>query len=398
MSIFSSYKKIFLLGFIAVTLVVIPFSVYVAQQRQQTKSQAAKSTTLSFEPKSPTVKVNEILTLNIVLNPNAGTTTPSSPNQVSFVKLVVGFDQTKFETLTDGTESLTPSKDPLNKLTSILEDPVYTPTTASISLSVGADPANVLETNAKIAVLKLKAKAVTNVPTEITLDGSQVLSIASTDGTSENVLSSVNRATVTIAGDSSTTIPSPTLTSAPSSTSSATANKSPACTALGLDRASSGTAPYSITFTATGNDTDGTISKVTFNFGDSPVQDITQTGGIGTNSVSVQTSHTYNNPGIYKASATLTDNNGTISTVDNNCSQTITVATRTTTVNTSEPGEPNSPATSFIAEVPETPTPASTVFFQQPSLPPTGPGAEILGIGIIGVIITAIGGLLLILL
>lgn len=73
MSIFSSYKKFFLLGFIIVILVAIPFSVYLAQQTQETRSRATPSTTLSFEPSEPSVNVDGILTLNVVLNPGTGT-------------------------------------------------------------------------------------------------------------------------------------------------------------------------------------------------------------------------------------------------------------------------------------------------------------------------------------
>lgn len=215
MSILSSYKKIFLLGFIIVILTAIPLSVYIAQKRQQTTIRASKSTTLSFEVPSPTTKVGDTLTMNIVLDPGTGTTA----NQVSFVKLIVNFDAEKFTTVSD---SLAYNPNLPNTLTSVLEGPTSTSGTTSISLSIGTDPANVLTTRTKIATLKLKALAPTeSAPTKVTFDNSQILSIASSDSTSENVLSTTTPANVTISGSSSSSSTSPTgtpaVTAAPSS-------------------------------------------------------------------------------------------------------------------------------------------------------------------------------------
>ena len=221
MSIFSSYKKIFLLGFIIVILIAIPLSVYIAQQRQRTTSQAAKSTVLSFEPAQPTIKVGETLTLNVVLDPTSG----STANQVSFAKLIINFDPSKFTTVAG---SLAPNPNSPNTLTSVLEDAAYTSGTASISLSIGADPTKVLTTKANIAILKLKALSQTdsNNPSSITFDQTtQVLSIAASDRTSENVLSTTSPAIVTInsmpsapSSVSSISPITPTVTTTPSST------------------------------------------------------------------------------------------------------------------------------------------------------------------------------------
>lgn len=210
MSIFSSYKKIFLLGFIVVILIAIPFSVYIAQKRQQTTIKASASTTLSFEPSSPTTEVGNTLKLDIVLDPGTG----PSANQVSFVKLIIDFDPSKFTTVSG---SLVPNPKFPNTLTSILEDPVYESGKASISLSIGADPTRVVTTKIKIAILQLKALSTTDAsnPSSITFDttpnNTQVLSIAGSDQTSENVLSTTIPATVTIKTASSAQ-PSPSAT------------------------------------------------------------------------------------------------------------------------------------------------------------------------------------------
>ena len=218
MSIFSSYKKMFLLGFIIVILVAIPISVYIAEQHQQITSKASASTTLSFLPSSSTATTGGELTLDVLLDP--GTADPKTANQVSFVKLVIKFDESKLQA-----EDLAPSKDPSNKLTSVLEDPIYnkpgSPGSASISLSIGADPTQVITTKTKIATLKFKALSLTAAgnPTSIIFDsGTQILSIAPSDQTSENVfnqLSTTTPATVTITSGSSGSPSAPAPTSAP---------------------------------------------------------------------------------------------------------------------------------------------------------------------------------------
>jgi len=395
MSIFSSYKKIFLLGFIVAILIAIPFSVYIAQKRQQTTSQASKSTILSLDPVSSAISVGDTLTLNVMLDPGAGPT----PNQVSFVKISVKFDATKFEKITDG-ESLAPNPDSPsspNTLTAILEGPTYEAGKASISLSIGADPTKVVITKTKIAVLKLKAIAVATptIPNITFYDPpeTQVLSIAGSDGTSENVLSTTVPASVTIAQAAAGTTPTaapasvnPTaaLTPTPSGTSSGSASLevAPICSGLNVDRATTGNAPYSLTFTAVGNDKDGTISKVSYNFGDGPVQTITTGGGIGTNSVNNQISHTYNNAGSYTAYAILTDNKNNLSEKIDSCAKTITVNLATAI------GGGSAPQT--IVSIP-TQVPVAT-------LAPTGDGKTMMNLGILGAIFTIVGGAFFILL
>lgn len=116
-----------------------------------------------------------------------------------------------------------------------------------------------------------------------------------------------------------------------------------------------------------GSDTDGTIRKVSFNFGDS-IEDLTGGGGIGTSSVSAQMLHAYKTPGIYTAYAILTDNNNNLSTQQDSCTKTITI------------GGSSQPNPTIIV---------------QPPLPPTGDGKIIFGLGTLGIVLTIIGGALL---
>ena len=101
------------------------------------------------------------------------------------------------------------------------------------------------------------------------------------------------------------------------------------------------------------------------------MQDITQGGGIGTNTVNAQVSHIYNTAGTFTTSATLTDNSGATSN-SVTCSQTITVIAGGTG-GTSPP-------------VLATPT---------PTIEPSGPSETIVGIGLIGILLTIIGGVIL---
>lgn len=373
MSIFSSYKKIFLLGFIVIILLAIPFSVYIAQQRQNISSKAALSTTLSFDPATVTEKAENTVTLNVMLDPGTG----ASANQVSFVKLSIKFDQTKFTVV-----SLEPNT-VNNTLKEKVEEPQYDNTAgkASISLSIGADPANVLKTKTKIAILQLKPIAAT-APTSpnVTFDtaNTQVLSVASADQTSENVLSTTTPATVTVTAATATSASSGLI-----------------CSGLSVDRSTTGNAPYSLTLTVIGSNSNGTINKVSLNFGDGPIQDLTTGGGIGTNSVNTQISHTYNNAGTYSAYAILTDNNGNLSAQQNSCTKSITVNSGGPTGTGS--GTVGNPFVTVPTQEPIATNAPEIALPPQITLPPTGPGAKILGIGAIGVVLTIIGGALLLL-
>jgi len=388
MSSLLSPKKLILIGFIVVLLIAIPLTVYLVQKQQEIRSKAAPSTILSLTPESTTVQVGQTVNFDIMMDPGN--------NQVSFVKLGIIYDPTKLEVTTNG---FVPNS---SAFPTILQEPVYESGSISAALSVGADPTKTIQTVTKIATVTFKALEQTQpgIPTQITFSNqTEVLSIAGGDVFNENVLSTTKPASVIITagetiptptptqGGNPSPTPTPTSTSTPTPTPTPTlvptpttvvvqpSNQVPACAGLTLDKAATGTAPYALIFTVVGADPDGTINKVTFNFGDGVTQDETQTGGIGTNSVNVSASHTYNNPGTFTATATITDNEGAVSDTSS-CSQTITV-------------------NSAIAVVPTTPPPV--VATQIPTVPPTGPAGTILGIGAIGIILTIIGGTLLLL-
>ncbi|MEX2013136.1 MAG: PKD domain-containing protein, partial [Candidatus Levyibacteriota bacterium] len=298
MSFFSG-KKIFLLGFIIVLLFAIPLTVYLTQQQQDVTSQAAPTTTLSFVPTSRSMNVGDTTSFDVMMNPGS--------NQVSFVKLTLTYDATKFTV--DPASGLAPNTSAFT----VLQGPTYGSGIVSVTLSVGSDPAKVISTTTRLVTLTLKATAGTSgstTPIAVDRSQTQVLSVAEGDQANEDVLAGQPApATVTISG---------------SSTSGSSSNMPPVCNSLVLDRSSTGAAPYSLTFTASGKDDDGTITKASFTFGDGKIGDVTTGGGIGTNTVNAQISHTYQNAGTYNASVILTDNSNATSATTT-CTATVTV-------------------------------------------------------------------------
>lgn len=376
-----SAKKILLFGFIFILLLVIPLTVYLLQKQQETRSKAAAATRLYFSPSTiQNTSVNQKVSFDIYIDPGT--------NQISFAKLTISYDDKKF---TADNNSLQINQTG-NKLANVFEGTTLTPSTdassaatISITLSVGADPTAVIQTVTKIATITLTAKDITDqTGTKIQFVGSQtqVLSIGTSDQANENVLllSSLTPATVVIAASTAvapTSTPTPTAT--PSAGSLPSINQPPVCSSLSLDRSSTGIAPYSIAFTAIGSDSNGTINKVTFNFGDGPTRDVTTGGGIGAASVQTQIAHTFRNSGTFRVTAVLADNNGAVSN-PNTCTQTITVNAGTEIAQTA--GATSAAQLQVITAPP-------------PSLPPTGPSKNIVITGIVGGLLSIIGALLL---
>lgn len=396
-------KKLFLIGFIVVLLVGIPATVFLLQQQQETRSRAEKSTNLTFTPESSDTapiqkKVGEAIALDVNVDPGQ--------NLVSFVKLQIQYDPAKLATASANAFQANTVAFP-----SVLEGPIYSSGKIEVTLSVGPDPTKAIQEAVKAATITFTALSDTppGTPTLVTYGiTTQVLSIGSNDQASENVLANAAPATIEIGAgaitgtpaDIPTGSPTPTVevpTTAPTATGtpapttetpSATPTPTgtgggggdgdlgevPVCNSLTLDRESSGNAPFSITFTANGADSDDTVSKATFNFGDGQVSDVTAGGGIGTNSVNVQISHTYNNAGTYQASAVLTDAASNVSD-SGACQQTITV--------TASGSATLAPATPTVAN--GTPT---------PTMVPTGPLGLTIGLGAAALFLMIAGGLI----
>lgn len=393
-------KKMLLFGFLAVLLAVIPLTVFFLRSQTRTESGATAATTLCFSlPESngtcltdatPVTKnVGEKFTLDIYLD-------PKDTNKIVVATISINYDATKLEA--DPAKDTSPDKneailgfsfsdpDPTSPgFTQNLVAPAYTagpPGNASVTRSVGTDALKAITQKTKIGKIRFKALTASPDGIPITFDSAKSNATSTLDP-EVNVLSTTQPALVKIAqagtGPTNTPVPTqPVTTVAPTvaptiAAGTPKANQIPICSSLNVDRTTSGPSPFSINFTANGNDPDGTISKVTFDFGDGPVQDVTTGGGIGSKTVSLAAAHTYKNAGTYTAKATLTDNSSGLSAAGSTCTQTITVTQGTE-----------------VSAITLTPTtlPQKT-FTQQP-----GPGDTILGIGIAGVVLTIIGTLL----
>lgn len=390
MSSFLSAKKLLLLGFIVAILAAIPLSVYVVQQQQETKSHAARSTSLSFNPaKQNATAIGQTVSFDIMLDPAAG----DPPNKISFAKLVINYDPIKLAVEDDGFVLAT-----TNAFASPpLEGPTYAPGSVSVTLSVPPPPSNPITEKTKIATISFKTLETTDSTEILFANSTQVLSSAlDTDQSTENVLvSQLFPAKVITTNASATPVPTSVAGTNPPEPDGSNIT----CSALNLDRSAIGNAPYSITFAGTATSTKGTITKATFNFGDGAIENVTEGNGLNTNSVNIQKAHTYNNEGLYTANVTFTNNSNAVSSISQNCSKTITVNARGTALPT-----PTTTATDSAQIAPTEPVIISPTIINAitssldnriPSpIPPTGPSAKIIGIGIIGAIITIIGGII----
>lgn len=387
-----SGKKLLLLGFIVVLMVVIPLTVYLVQQQQKLKVGAQQASSLSFVSPDSSSTINTpagIAKFDIMLDP--------STNQVSFVKLVINFDTAKLRVTT-----FTPDT---TNFPSTLQTADLGTTTgkATITLSVGQESTKIITGSPpkRVATISFNAlSTATAGTTQILFDrdptaGTQVLSVGTGDQFNENVLANAPPTTITIAQTAVGGTP-------------ATQTSTASCTSLNSDKGTTGTAPFPVTLTAIGSATGtSTISKVTFNWGDGPVQDFTTGGGIGTNSVNFPNPHTYNNAGTFVATATFTDNAGAVSAVGA-CTKTFTLAAASSPTPTPTPapasgtggtGATGGTGTTQIVTV-ATPTPTVTpVITPAPGtkggLPAPGPGDKIVSFGGFGILSVIIGALLL---
>lgn len=369
-------------------LVTIPLTLFFVKKQQDLQSKASPSSNLSLITNKDTFNIGDTTSIDVMLDPGQ--------NIPSFVKIALHFDPEKIEIV-----SITP--DAQNAPT-VLAAPVIASNSATVELGLskiltGYDPTSTTNNPLKVATIEVKGKAATGTePTKITFDfpgETQVYSISTADGPNENVLVNATPLALTVVDGPTSSItpspspsvnPSPSVTPTPGSgsggpqvtpttipktpTPTQIANALPVCTNLTANPAS-GSAPLVTSFTVNGNDTDGTLSKATFNFGDGAVIDVTQ--GLSSRSASLQQSHTYNTAQSYTASVVFTDDKGATSQA----------CTTTIDITASNGGEGSIPTPTDV------PVPTAA-----PTLPPTGSVSTILGIGG-AIILTIVGGLII---
>lgn len=383
---FLSGKKLLLLGFFIVLLIAVPVAFYFVSQ-QAPKISTEKATILSLSPTTQNTTVDSVATFDINVD-------PSGKNQVSFIKLLLSFDATKLATTEAGLKvSPWATNDGTSVTPVILSGPTYTEGTIEVTISAGEDQQNAIQTLTKIATVAFKAIAPTDPGTPSSIifgNQTQVLSAGALEGASGNVLLSTSPGSVNIEGITPTESPTPTFILVPTETLSAspTATVSPTgteelssdvsttptptiipeglvCSSLTADPGLTGTAPFPVNLTAIATSSDSTINSVYFDFGDGTFKNVTESGGLGSYSISVLTNHTYQTSGTFNATVTVTDENG--NTNSGNCTATIIVS--------------NASGSASLTPIPS-------------PLPPTGP-TGIFAIGAIGIILTIIGVVLL---
>ncbi|MGE5042469.1 MAG: PKD domain-containing protein [Candidatus Levyibacteriota bacterium] len=331
-------NKYFIIGNILLLLAVIPITLYVVKRQTDMKSKAAPNTVISFNPNSASTTIGQNVSLDVMADPGQ--------NLVSIVEMTIKVDPNIFQIVSlDRNSAAFPGR---------LKGPtINNDGTVNLSVTTTNDVTKALQAKTKVATLVLKAKAATNGASQIRFSAApatQAFSIAGADGATENVLSDMGTASVTVAG-----------------AAQVSQSSKPTCTSLTIDKANSGIAPYNLTFTGVGTASAGTtISKTTFNFGDATVLDASNSAAIGGNGVSAQMQHTYPNPGSFTATFTLTDNNGSVSDIGP-CTQNITVASNVVVATDTPTLAPSPTPTEIVMAPTATSTPSAT-----PTLPITG--------------------------
>jgi Mg-chelatase subunit ChlD len=185
-------KKILFGGLLLLALIILPVTLYFFQQQQTTSSHAEKTVDLTFEPgfsqtdNSLHIPAGSTFTLDVYLDPGA--------NAVSFVKLEMDYDPTKFEPA----GGFIPDQ---NIFSQIVEGPVDQPGKITATLSVGSDLSKAIKTRTKIGTLALKAldNAPANATSMISFGSStQALSVSSNSSYNENVVANSTPVTVQI--------------------------------------------------------------------------------------------------------------------------------------------------------------------------------------------------------
>ena len=193
-------------AFAFLLLLSIPLTTYSIAHPQETRSHAAATTSLSFQPDatsdSPLQKnVGDPIDLDMYIDPGS--------NVVTFVKYRVNFDPAKVKPA-----SATPF-DINQDAFSNVEGPVVTTNSVAQSLAISTDPVKAVRTKTKIGTIHFIAIGNTGgTPTTIAFSKqSQALSSGVSDGSVQNVLNSAPPANIVITGASTDATPSKTAVS-----------------------------------------------------------------------------------------------------------------------------------------------------------------------------------------
>ncbi len=214
-------KHLLFLGLFIIFLITLPLTIYYLQKKQEQRSKATASTTLSFSPVSSATNsiqknVGNPISLDVMINPGV--------NLVSLVTLEIKYDSFVFQPSGQSPFVINSAVFP-----TVVEGPILNNGDYLITLSVGSDPTKAVQTPTKIGTLTLVAMNPTfNGPSVISFGtNSKAFSVASTDAASENVLSSATPDYIVV---SALPTPTPTQTLTPTPTPSPTATSTPPAT------------------------------------------------------------------------------------------------------------------------------------------------------------------------
>ncbi len=387
-------KKLILFGLVAILLIAIPITVYLVGQQQDLRGRAAPSTTLAFQPTSKTVEIGQDVTFDIIINPNS--------NFVSFVHLIIAYDPTKLEKSGDGltintnafpgfdsTKPPVPTFDPTGKIT--------------VDLAVGANPtAFIQNNNTKVGTLTLKAIASTQgTTTPITFDSETQVLTGQGDQFNTNVLSSTIPASVTI---SETATISPTLTPIPTSATTPTPTSGVVVTPTPSCQVPSVVSNVKVEYPSCEG------SQCSFEQASCSWDALT-----GATSYAVKISQTESGEVVRNDTATSSTTKVVFSVVQNKTYQCDISAVNSCGTGpagthsllcavegvelTPTPVPTSTPEPTIIAQITPIPTsapaPTTPPAVATPTIPPSGPGEIIIGIGALGIILSIIGGVFL---
>lgn len=197
----STRRWIIIIATIIIAILGISSTIYLAQQQQDTRSRAAASTSLNFIPSSPennptNITIGDNIALDIMIEPGS--------NRASLVRLELIFDATKLQ----------PSDSPFivnrDAFPVTQEGPIIQNGKILVSVSIGNDPSRAISTTTKVGTLNLRAADI-GVSSIKYGQSTQVLSVASNDQATENVLSTANPAYILI-NNPPTATPTPSRT------------------------------------------------------------------------------------------------------------------------------------------------------------------------------------------
>lgn len=198
-------KNIFITISLLIILMGLPLFVFISSKTTNPHSHANAATTLYLTPSSSAnaplqYNTGETVSFGVYINPGT--------NLVSYTKLELQYDPTKFQP--SGTSPFSPNS---AVFPTILSGPVNNSGDFLIALSVGSNPTSAIATVEQIGTFTLTAIAPTTTsPTVVSFGpNTEVLSIASSDQSNENVLSTTIPAYVSLLAPTPT--PGPVLLS-----------------------------------------------------------------------------------------------------------------------------------------------------------------------------------------